>query len=44
MVPHHESATAMAKVALEESEDLRIRQIAEDVASSQEREISQMRR
>ena len=43
MMPHHESATAMAKVALEESEDPRIRRIAEDIVSSQEREISQMK-
>ena len=43
MMPHHESAIAMARVALEESENPRIRRIAEDIVSSQEREISQMK-
>ena len=43
MTPHHESATAMAEVALEESENPEIRRIAEDIASSQKHEISQMR-
>ena len=43
MIPHHESAIEMAKVALEESEDPEIRRIAEDIVSSQEREIQQMR-
>ena len=43
MMPHHESAIAMAKVALEESEDPKIRRIAEDIVTSQNREISQMK-
>ncbi|QIN80989.1 DUF305 domain-containing protein (plasmid) [Rubrobacter marinus] len=43
MIPHHESAIAMAEVALEESEDPEIRRIAEDIVSSQQREIEQMR-
>ncbi|MDP8953173.1 MAG: DUF305 domain-containing protein [Actinomycetota bacterium] len=43
MMPHHESAVAMAEVALEESENPEIRRIAEDIVSAQKREISQMR-
>ena len=43
MVPHHESAIAMAEVAREETEDPEIRRIAEDIVSAQEREIAQMK-
>lgn len=42
MTPHHQSAIAMAEVALEESEDPEVRKIAEDIVSAQEREISRM--
>lgn len=42
MIPHHESAIAMANVALQESEDPKILRIADDIVSAQEREISQM--
>ncbi len=43
MIPHHESAIAMANVALEESENGEIRGIAEDIVAAQKREIAQMR-
>jgi uncharacterized protein (DUF305 family) len=44
MIPHHQSAIAMANVALEASKNPQIRQIAEDIVSAQEREISQLQR
>jgi uncharacterized protein (DUF305 family) len=43
MIPHHESAIAMAEVAREETNDPEIRRIAEDIVSAQEREIKQMK-
>lgn len=43
MTPHHESAIEMANVALEESEDPEIQEIAENIVAGQERELSQMR-
>ncbi len=42
MIPHHESAIEMANVALEESEDLEIREIAQGIVNAQESEIAQM--
>ena len=42
MIPHHESAIAMANVALQESEDPEILKIAEDIVNAQELEISRM--
>ncbi len=43
MIPHHESAIAMAQVVLKESENPEIREIAEAIVDAQEREIEQMR-
>ncbi len=42
MIPHHESAIEMASVALEESEDPEIREIAQGIVDAQEAEIAQM--
>ncbi len=42
MTPHHESAIEMANVALEESEDPEIREIAQGIVDAQESEIAQM--
>ncbi len=43
MIPHHESAIEMAGVALDESENAEIREIAGAIVDAQEREIAQMR-
>lgn len=43
MVPHHESAIAMAEVALEKAQRPEIRTLAEDIVSSQESEIAEMK-
>jgi uncharacterized protein (DUF305 family) len=43
MIPHHRSAIAMAEVAVKESENPEIREIANDIVSAQEREIGQMK-
>lgn len=42
MIPHHESAIAMAQVALDESENPEIRGLARGIVGSQQREIEQM--
>lgn len=44
MVPHHQSAVVMARVAREETEDEEIRALAADIVLAQEREIEQMNR
>lgn len=43
MVPHHEGAIAMAKVALERSERSEIRSLAGDIIGAQKKEITDMR-
>ena len=43
MIPHHQSAIEMAKVANRESENPRIRELAGNIVSAQEREIAQMK-
>jgi uncharacterized protein (DUF305 family) len=42
MVPHHQSAIEMAQVALEESENPKIMELAGNIVSAQQREIEQM--
>lgn len=42
MIPHHQSALDMAKIALERSEDSETRAVAQAILSAQEAEITQM--
>lgn len=43
MVPHHEGAVAMARIALERSQRAEIQEMANAIISAQEEEITQMR-
>src|SRR3989344_1020800 len=43
MIPHHEGAIAMAKVALERSKNPEILSLANDIIASQQKEIDDMR-
>lgn len=44
MIPHHQSAIEMAQVALHESKNQRIKDLATNIVEAQRREISQMTR
>jgi uncharacterized protein (DUF305 family) len=44
MIPHHQSAIEMAKVAYEKSENPRIKKLAENIVSAQQAEIKQIKR
>jgi len=43
MIPHHQSAIGMAGVANEKSKNPRIKELAQNITSTQKREIEQMR-
>jgi uncharacterized protein (DUF305 family) len=43
MIPHHEGAIAMAKVAQEKAEHPEIKKLADDIIKAQQREIEQMK-
>lgn len=43
MVPHHQSAIAMATVALEKAQRPQVRRLAKNIIASQEREIAEMK-
>jgi uncharacterized protein (DUF305 family) len=43
MIPHHRGAVDMAKVVLEHGKDPELRKLAQDIISSQDKEIAFMR-
>jgi len=44
MIPHHQSAVAMAEIATERGESPFVKKLADDIVSSQSKEIATMRR
>jgi uncharacterized protein (DUF305 family) len=42
MIPHHQSAIEMAQVAHRQSDNPKIKKLAEDIVEAQTREITQM--
>jgi uncharacterized protein (DUF305 family) len=43
MIPHHQSAIEMSEVALENSDNPKIKKLAENIVSAQQKEIEQMK-
>jgi uncharacterized protein (DUF305 family) len=44
MIPHHQSAIEVARVALENSDNPKIKELAQNIMSAQQREIEQMKK